>query len=83
MSDKFSGKKPDDIPQSEWDASIAFKNRVDVASMSACEFIARARMDAKAEEREAILLLVAPYRHRDTAYDIHQAILERRNRKGA
>jgi hypothetical protein len=54
MSDKFSGEKPDDIPQSEWDASIAFKNRVDVASMSACEFIARARMDAKAEERREI-----------------------------
>lgn len=57
----FSGEKPDDIPQSEWDTSIAFKSSVDVASMGACEFIARARMDAKAEEREACAQIAKTY----------------------
>lgn len=47
--------KPDDIPQSDWDASLSFKSRVDASSMSAQEFVARAMMAAREEEREAIL----------------------------
>lgn len=94
MSDKFSGEKPDDIPQSEWDASIAFKNSVDVSSMSACEFVARAMMKAREEEREgcaqvAITFGPAHYAethpgHQRVNVELEVAIAQAiRNRKGA
>lgn len=72
-------EKPEDIPQSDWDASMAFKNRVDASSMSAQEFVARAMMAAREEENEACALEALRWQDGIDAAE-H---IRRRNRKGA
>lgn len=80
-------EKPEDISAEAWakaeECWQELTSYPNVTRNKDTEIIARAILSAVEEERAAIEAIVAPYRHRDTGYEIHQAIIERRNRKGA
>jgi hypothetical protein len=72
--------KPDDIDQDAWEkAGRAWVRGASSENItnSGRETVARAIMSARAEEREAILALVRPYKHHDTGHEIYEAIRNR------
>jgi hypothetical protein len=72
--------KPDDVSQEAKRYAVRYyldHPALDSTRPDLIALFSEAIMAAKAEEREAILSLVAPYKNRGTGYDIYQAIRKR------
>ena len=80
--------KPDDIDQDTWEKAWSIVSDIQMKDIknglpagwevfASIDRIARAIMSARAEEREAILALVRPYKHHDTGHEIYEAIRNR------